>query len=169
MNLSDKRLDPIGKSLCSLVAACFSSMDAGCRMRNPTLVQNPSALKVFDIRPKGLKDAIERALHNENREFAETSWSDHSPPPERSSRGRRAPWNPARGLAYSARIRHAGSGLCSHSTDWRSERLVLRGFPVVVARFSGPSGRGRRNAARPTQRSDSGGGRCAGFLASGSV
>jgi len=45
-------------------------------MRNPTLVQNPSALKVFDIRPRGLKDSIERALHNENLEFAETSWSD---------------------------------------------------------------------------------------------
>lgn len=45
-------------------------------MRNPTLVRNPSALKVFDIRPKGLQDAIERALHNENLEFAETSWSD---------------------------------------------------------------------------------------------
>lgn len=45
-------------------------------MRNPTLVRNPSALKVFAIRPRGLKDAIERALQNENLEFAETSWSD---------------------------------------------------------------------------------------------
>jgi uncharacterized protein YbjT (DUF2867 family) len=45
-------------------------------MRNPTLVQNPSALEVFAIRPRGLKEAIERALHNENLEFAETSWSD---------------------------------------------------------------------------------------------
>jgi uncharacterized protein YbjT (DUF2867 family) len=45
-------------------------------LRNPTLVRNLSALKVFDIKPKGLKEAIARALHNEDREFAETRWSD---------------------------------------------------------------------------------------------
>ncbi len=45
-------------------------------LRNPTLVRNPSALKVFDVKPKGLREAIERALHNEDREFAETRWSD---------------------------------------------------------------------------------------------
>jgi len=45
-------------------------------MRNPTLVRNPSALKMFAIRPKGVKDAIESALRNENLEFAETSWLD---------------------------------------------------------------------------------------------
>ena len=45
-------------------------------LRNPTLVRNPSALKVFDIKPKGLREAIERALHNEDQEFAETRWSD---------------------------------------------------------------------------------------------
>src|SRR5579872_5098022 len=45
-------------------------------LRNPTLVRNPSALKVFDVKPMGLREAIERALHNEDREFAETRWSD---------------------------------------------------------------------------------------------
>jgi uncharacterized protein YbjT (DUF2867 family) len=45
-------------------------------LRNPTLVRNPSALRVFDVKPKGLKEAISRALHNEDREFAETRWSD---------------------------------------------------------------------------------------------
>jgi uncharacterized protein YbjT (DUF2867 family) len=45
-------------------------------LRNPTLVRNPSALKVFDIKPKGLGEAIERALHNEDQEFAATRWSD---------------------------------------------------------------------------------------------
>jgi uncharacterized protein YbjT (DUF2867 family) len=45
-------------------------------MRNPTLVRNRSALKVFAIRPRGLKNAIDRALQNEDLEFAETSWSD---------------------------------------------------------------------------------------------
>src|SRR5271157_1532585 len=45
-------------------------------LRNPTLVRNPSALKVFAVKPKGLREAIERALHNEDQEFAATRWSD---------------------------------------------------------------------------------------------
>ena len=45
-------------------------------MRNPTLVCDPSALTTFGIKPKGLREAIERALHNENQEFAQTFWSD---------------------------------------------------------------------------------------------
>jgi hypothetical protein len=45
-------------------------------MRNPTLVSDPSALAIFSIKPKSLKDAIERALHHEDREFALTSWCD---------------------------------------------------------------------------------------------
>ncbi len=65
-------------------------------MRNPTLVRKPSALKVFDIRPRGLKDAIERALHNENLEFAETSWSDAL-----SSSGRPRSWG---GVRFGTRL-----------------------------------------------------------------
>jgi uncharacterized protein YbjT (DUF2867 family) len=45
-------------------------------VRNPTLVGNPSAQEAFDMRPRGLKEAIERALRNEDREFAATRWSD---------------------------------------------------------------------------------------------
>ena len=139
-------------------------------MRNPTLIRNPSALKVFDIRPRGLKDAIERALHNENLEFAETSWSDAlSSSGKDPVVGRRALRNPARRLADFARFRDTGGGFCAHPADWRSQRLVLCGFPVVVARVSGSTSRGRRNAARATQRSDFGVGGCTGLLASGSV
>jgi uncharacterized protein YbjT (DUF2867 family) len=43
-------------------------------MRNPTLVQDTSARMVFDIKPKGLREAVERALRYEDREFAVTSW-----------------------------------------------------------------------------------------------
>jgi len=45
-------------------------------MRNPTLVHDNSALTAFDIKPKGLREAIERALAYEAREFALTSWCD---------------------------------------------------------------------------------------------
>ncbi len=45
-------------------------------MRNPTLVHDNSALTAFDIKPKGLREGIERALHNEDQEYAQTSWCD---------------------------------------------------------------------------------------------
>jgi uncharacterized protein YbjT (DUF2867 family) len=45
-------------------------------VRNPTLVHDTTALETFDIRPRGLRDAIQRALVNEDLELAETRWSD---------------------------------------------------------------------------------------------
>lgn len=45
-------------------------------MRNPTLVRDPSALTTFAIQPMGLKEAVKRALHKENLEYAATFWSD---------------------------------------------------------------------------------------------
>lgn len=45
-------------------------------LRNPTVVEDPSALEVFPIRPRGLEEAISRALRNEDQEYAQTRWSD---------------------------------------------------------------------------------------------
>ena len=45
-------------------------------MRNPTLVHDKSALTVFPIWPMGLREAVERALHHENLEYAATFWPD---------------------------------------------------------------------------------------------
>ena len=45
-------------------------------LRHDTLVRDGSAREVFPIRPRGFQKAIERALANEDREFAETRWSD---------------------------------------------------------------------------------------------
>jgi uncharacterized protein YbjT (DUF2867 family) len=45
-------------------------------LRNDTLVRDGSARELFPIRPRGFREAIERALTNEDREFAETRWSD---------------------------------------------------------------------------------------------
>ena len=41
-----------------------------------TVVQDTTALRTFPIRPRGHREAIARALAHENREFAETRWSD---------------------------------------------------------------------------------------------
>ena len=45
-------------------------------LRNPTLVRNHSARDVFTVKPKSVREAIERALRNEDQAFAQTRWSD---------------------------------------------------------------------------------------------
>jgi uncharacterized protein YbjT (DUF2867 family) len=45
-------------------------------IRHPTVVHDDSALKMFTIRPTGVREAIASALRNEDRDFAETRWSD---------------------------------------------------------------------------------------------
>lgn len=45
-------------------------------VRNPTVVLDDRAQRDFRVRPRGMRDAIARALVYEDREFAETRWSD---------------------------------------------------------------------------------------------
>jgi uncharacterized protein YbjT (DUF2867 family) len=65
-------------------------------LRHPTVVRDASASRVFSVRPRGLRDAMTRALHNEDREFAQTRWSDAL-----SSAGRPQPWG---GVRFGARL-----------------------------------------------------------------
>lgn len=60
-------------------------------IRHPTLVRDPSALADFGICPIGYRDAIAAALRNEDREIAETHWSDAI-----SSSGAKRSWNGVR-------------------------------------------------------------------------
>ena len=45
-------------------------------LRNPTLVSNDSALMTFNVVPRNVDESIARALVYEDKEFAETRWSD---------------------------------------------------------------------------------------------
>jgi uncharacterized protein YbjT (DUF2867 family) len=45
-------------------------------LRNETVVHTSAARSAFPIRPRGLRESIERALVNEDLDFAETRWSD---------------------------------------------------------------------------------------------
>ena len=45
-------------------------------LRNPTVVKEHTALEEFPIKPRGLHEAIERALINEDHELTQTRWSD---------------------------------------------------------------------------------------------
>ncbi len=47
-------------------------------LRNETVVEDDTALEVFSVRPRGVRDAIARALAFEDREIAETRWSDEA-------------------------------------------------------------------------------------------
>ncbi len=65
-------------------------------LRNPTLVKDMAALETFPIRPRGLRKAIERAFVNEDREFAQTRWSDAL-----SSSGKPKTWG---GIRFGSRL-----------------------------------------------------------------
>ena len=60
-------------------------------LRNPTLISNNLAATTLPVRPRSVRDAIHRALVNEDREFAETRWSDAL-----SSGGGPHPWGGTR-------------------------------------------------------------------------
>ena len=45
-------------------------------IRHPTVVRDSKALDQFSVRPVGVRQAIERALQNEDHEYAATRWSD---------------------------------------------------------------------------------------------
>lgn len=45
-------------------------------IRHPTVVRSPLASQLFKVTPRSAAEAIRAALENEDREFAETRWSD---------------------------------------------------------------------------------------------
>ena len=45
-------------------------------MRYPSIVNNTTALNYFHVRPSGVTDAISKALSDEDKDVAETRWSD---------------------------------------------------------------------------------------------
>ncbi len=45
-------------------------------IRHPTVAEDAEARAVFGIQPRGIREAIARALRNEDHSFAETRWSD---------------------------------------------------------------------------------------------
>jgi uncharacterized protein YbjT (DUF2867 family) len=65
-------------------------------LRNPTVISDPSARDMFPLRPRPLREAIQRAMANEDREMAATRWSDAF-----SSAGPMKNWG---GVRFGARI-----------------------------------------------------------------
>jgi Protein of unknown function (DUF2867) len=75
-------------------------------MRHPTVVQDASALQRFGIQPKGVREAIALALRHEDRELAETRWSDAL-----SVAGPRRDWGGVRfgSRLVDSRVAHVGA------------------------------------------------------------
>jgi hypothetical protein len=48
-------------------------------VKNETIVNSSKALETFAVRPRGVRESIQRALANEDKEFAETRWADAAP------------------------------------------------------------------------------------------
>ncbi len=135
-------------------------------LRNPTVVRDPAALQAFSIRPRSTAEAIARALVHEDREFAETRWSDAisaSGLRERyggERRGTRLVDSRAMDVAASA-----GGGVRGREPDRRRDRLVLRQLALEAARVPRPALRRNRAAPRPARSGAAGAGGSAGFLA----
>ncbi len=125
-------------------------------VRNPTVVRDNRALKAFSVRPRGVREAIARALANEESDFAETRWSDAL-----SSAGGRKSWagvrlgsrivdqqtaaTELRPAAAFAPIRRIGgqNGWYFANFLWR-----IRGFVDLLVSGVGLR-RGRRNPEHP--------------------
>lgn len=56
-------------------------------VRNETVVRSDAAQKGFEVKPRGIAEAIEQALGNEDQEMAQTRWSDAL-----SSRAQKQSW-----------------------------------------------------------------------------
>lgn len=65
-------------------------------IRHETVVTDDGAAKLFDINPLGVKEAIARAIRDEDREIAATRWSDAL-----SSRGKETTWG---GVRFGSRL-----------------------------------------------------------------
>jgi uncharacterized protein YbjT (DUF2867 family) len=124
-------------------------------IRHETVVRDDAALRVFGIRPGGVRDAIASALRNEDAELAATRWSDalsvagpaadwqgvRFGPRLVDSRAVRVPVPPATAFAP---VRRIGGRQGWYFLDWLWD---VRGFLDVLA-----GGVGRRRGRRDPER-----------------
>jgi uncharacterized protein YbjT (DUF2867 family) len=119
-------------------------------LRNETVVRDRRALDVFPVRPRTASEAIARALAFEDREIAETRWSDEAFPPAAAyggvrhgsrlidSRTLRVPVAPEHAFAPIQRI--------GGETGWYKGALLWRLRGLLDVLVGGPGlRRGRRD------------------------
>jgi uncharacterized protein YbjT (DUF2867 family) len=92
-------------------------------VRNPSVVEDPAALRDFPLRPRSMSEAIARALANEDAEIAATRWND-----AHASLARRPQWG--------------GDRLRSRLVDSRALRVAASPDAVfgIIQRIGGRNG-----------------------------
>jgi uncharacterized protein YbjT (DUF2867 family) len=121
-------------------------------MRHPTVVRDESALRLFGLQPKGVREAIALALRYEDHELAQTRWSDAL-----SMTGRPRDWGgvrfgsrlvDSRVISVSASPARAFAAICriggSHGWYYGDWLWRLRGFVDLLVGGIGMR-RGRRD------------------------
>lgn len=121
-------------------------------VRNETIVTDDLAKTMFAVRPRGIREAVERALKYEDQNFAQTRWSDAL-----SSLPARRPWG---GIKFGSRLVDSRSVkvTCTREQAFAPIRRIggksgwyygnwlwrLRGLMDILVRGAGMR-RGRRN------------------------
>ena len=134
-------------------------------LRHPTVVDDDSALRLFPVRPVGVREAIALALRNEEREFAETRWSDafsSSGITDRYGGAGSTTGSSIRARSDSAWSRRAPSPRSAGSAD---RPVTTTGIALAAAGLPRSPGRGRRSPARSSPPRSSLGRRCARLVA----
>jgi uncharacterized protein YbjT (DUF2867 family) len=117
-------------------------------VQNATVVRDHAALRDFPIRPRGVRDAIDRAIELEDRAFAQTRWSDAAAPAPQPPGGAparlvdtRSVWVEAPPDRAFAPIRRIGG-----STGWYAADILWR-LRGLLDQLAGGVGlrRGRRD------------------------
>ena len=109
-------------------------------IRHPTVVSDASALRMFRIRPQGMREAIATALRHEDQELTVTRWSDAL-----SAAGPRRDWG---GVRFGSRLvdSRVGADRCCPNVGFRAHSSHWGGlaglWPQLVAaawicRFAG--------------------------------
>ncbi len=134
--------------------------------RNATVVDDDSARRLFPtLRPRGIREAIARALRNEDREFAGARLVGPALLGRHAGLGGRHLRLASGGLAFREGPEGAPRGLRARPPHRRRDRLVLRELALAAARVPRPP-RGRRGgAAGPARSGEARARRCARLLA----
>jgi len=102
-------------------------------VQNETIVRDDAAAQDFPIQPRGVRDAVARAISCEDRTFAQTRWSDAAAPAGESSRAApprlvdtRTVWVPAPPDRAFAPIRRIGGATGWYAINglWHARGLI---------------------------------------------
>ena len=133
---------------------------------HPTIVRDQTAATTFAIAPLGYSEAIRAALRNEDRECAESRWSDAISSTGATTSASGAPIGSRFVDSRTVEV-HAtpAASLCRGGEDWRSDGLVFHQLALGAAGMDGSGRRWHWHASRAATSRAAASGRYARLLA----